>query len=94
MVLVFILFATNAASVSSNSPLSYQVIEKLPIGTQIGRGLVIDAGLSSLYSSDQLDGLRFSLVLDPTSDVASRHMSILPQSGLLEVSTTLLYCIK
>lgn len=92
--MAFFAFATNTASGSSNTPLSYQVVEKLPVGTQIGRGLVIDAGLSSTYSSDQLDGLRFSLVRDPTSGVASRHINVLPQSGLLEVSAKLLYCIN
>lgn len=83
-----ITLSTNAAETNTNlGPLVYQVIEELPAGTQVGRGIITDAGFSSLYTADQLVGLRFSLVRDPRSDIAGQHINVLPQSGLLEVCT-------
>jgi len=68
-------------------PVHYDVDEKLPVGTAVGRGMIVDANLASIYSTAELSQLQFSLVRGLPPDLTSQYFTIDPDTGLLQVDT-------
>ena len=73
------------ATRSLPDPVHYDMAEKLPVGTAVGRGLVVDADLASLYTAGELSRLRFSLVRGLPPDLTSQYFAIDQRTGLIQV---------
>jgi len=67
------------------APVYYDMNEKLSVGTALGRGLIIDAKLATIYSETELDRLHFSLVRGLPPDLASQYFTIDQSNRRLEV---------
>ena len=66
-------------------PVHYDMDEKLAVGTAVGRGMIIDAELASIYSPAELSRLQFSLVRGLPPDLASQYFTIDQHTGLIQV---------
>lgn len=64
----------------------YEMDEKLDSGTPLGQGLIADAGLSSVYSEEELGRLQFSLVRGLPPDIVSQYFTIDQRTGFIRVS--------
>ena len=74
-------------------PVHYDIDEKLSAGTSVGRGMIVDANLATIYSASELTQLQFSLVRGLPPDFASQYFTVNQSSGLLQVDATLTHCV-
>jgi len=72
-------------------PVHYGMDEKLSVGTTVGRGLIVDAELSRIYSTEELSRLRFSLVRGPPPDLTSQYFTVNQHTGIIQVDNESLY---
>jgi len=68
-------------------PVHYDMDEKLPVGTAVGQGMVVDANLAAIYSTSELSQLQFSLVRGLPPDLTSQYFTIDQHPGLVQVDS-------
>ena len=66
-------------------PVHYDMDEKLPVGTGVGQGMVVDANLAAIYSTAELTQLQFSLVRGLPPDLTSQFFTIEQDTDLIQV---------
>jgi len=87
LVVMVTVFMTSRCHGTRSFPdaVQYDVDEKRPVGTRLGRGLVADARLGRFYSSEELSRLTFSLVRGLPPDLTSRYFTIGQSTGVIQV---------